>query len=58
MYWHNKIVMIIIIQNDDAIPELGADTGMTESDLGGEDFGTTVSDLENDTDINNNNQTD
>ena len=31
---------------------------MTESDLGGEDLGTTVSDLENDTDIPNNNQTD
>jgi hypothetical protein len=30
---------------------------MTESDLGGEDIGTRVSDLENDTDIKNNNQT-
>lgn len=37
--------------------ELGGDTGMTESDLGGEDIGTTVSDLENDTEIPNNNQT-
>lgn len=39
-------------------PELGGDTGMTESDLGGKDIGTTVSDLENDTDITKNNQTD
>jgi hypothetical protein len=31
---------------------------MTESDLGGEDLGTTVSDLENDTKIPTNNQTD
>ena len=38
--------------------ELGGETGMTESDLGGEDMGMTVSDLENDTDINSNNQTD
>ena len=38
--------------------ELGGDTGMTESDLGGEDLGTTVSDLENDTKIPTNNQTD
>jgi hypothetical protein len=39
-------------------PELGGNTGMTESDLGGKDIGTTISDLENDTDITNNNQTD
>jgi hypothetical protein len=39
-------------------PELGGNTGMTESDMGGKDIGTTVSDLENDTDITNNNQTD
>ena len=40
-------------------PELGGNTGMTESDMGGKDIGTTISDLENDTDItNNNNQTD
>jgi hypothetical protein len=38
-------------------PELGGDTGMTESDFGGKDIGTTVSDLENDTDITKNNQT-
>ena len=38
--------------------ELGGNTGMTESDMGGKDIGTTVSDLENDTDITNNNQTD
>ena len=43
--------------DDDNNTELGGDTGMTESDLGGEDIGTTVSNLENDTDINNNNQT-
>ncbi|HEU5461053.1 MAG TPA: hypothetical protein VFU79_02155 [Nitrososphaeraceae archaeon] len=30
-------------------PELGGDTGMTESDLGGNDTGITISDLENDT---------
>jgi hypothetical protein len=47
--------------DDDNNTELGGDTelgdtGMTESDLG-EDIGTTVSDLENDTDIPNNNQT-
>ena len=39
-------------------PELGGNTGMTESDMGGKDIGTTISDLENDTDIINNNQTD
>jgi hypothetical protein len=38
--------------------ELCGNTGMSESDLGGEDIGMTVSDLENDTDIANNNQTD
>ena len=38
--------------------ELGGDTGMTESDVGGEDLGITVSDLENDTKVNDNNQTD
>ena len=31
---------------------------MTESDLGGEDLGITVSDLENDTKVHDNNQTD
>lgn len=31
--------------------ELGGDTGMTESDMGGKDIGMTVSDLENDTNI-------
>ena len=53
MYWHNKIGD----DNNTEIggdTELGGDTGMTESDLGGEDIGTTVSNLENDTDINNN----
>lgn len=30
-------------------PELGGDAGMTESDLGGNDTGMTVSDIENDT---------
>ena len=56
---------VLVQQNsDDNNTELGGDTelrgdtGMTESDLGGEDIGTTVSDLENDTDIPNNNQTD
>ncbi len=29
--------------------ELGGDTGMTESDLGGNDTGMTIGDLENDT---------
>jgi hypothetical protein len=29
--------------------ELGGDTGMTESDLGGNDTGMAISDLENDT---------
>jgi hypothetical protein len=38
-------------------PELGGDTGMTESDLGGKDIRTRASDLENDTDITKNNQT-
>ena len=38
--------------------DLGGDTGMTESDLGGEDLGITVSDLENDTKVHDNNQTD
>ena len=32
-------------------PELGGDAGMTESDLGGNDTGMTVSDIENDTEI-------
>ncbi|MGI9011268.1 MAG: hypothetical protein ACR2F1_08785 [Nitrososphaeraceae archaeon] len=32
-------------------PELGGDTGMTESDLGGNDAGMSISDLENDTEI-------
>jgi hypothetical protein len=32
-------------------PELGGDAGMTESDLGGNDTGFTVSDIENDTEI-------
>ena len=57
MYWHNKIV-IIIIQIQETILNQEQDTGMTESDFGGEDIGTTVSDLENDTDINHNNHTD
>ena len=30
-------------------PELGGESGMTESDLGGNDTGMTVSDIENDT---------
>jgi hypothetical protein len=34
-------------------PELGGDTGMTESDLGGNDTRVTLSDLENDTRITN-----
>ena len=34
-------------------PELGGDAGMTESDLGGNDTGMTVSDIENDTEITN-----
>ncbi|MGZ5485773.1 MAG: hypothetical protein ACXWFB_07685 [Nitrososphaeraceae archaeon] len=34
-------------------PELGGDTGMTESDLGGNDTGNSISDLENDTEITN-----
>ena len=34
-------------------PELGGDAGMTESDLGGNDTGMTVSDVENDTEISN-----
>lgn len=34
-------------------PELGGDTGMTESDLGGNDAGMSISDLENDTEITN-----
>ena len=38
--------------------ELGGDTGMTESDMGGKDIGMTVSNLENDTKIPTNNQTD
>jgi hypothetical protein len=38
--------------------ELGGDTGMTESDLGGKDLGMTISDIENDTDIVNNSKTD
>ena len=38
--------------------EVGGNTGMTESDMGGKDIGTTISDLENDTNIINNNQTD
>jgi hypothetical protein len=57
---------VLAQQNDDGSidtelggdPELGGDTGMTESDMGGKDIGMTVSDLENDTDITNNNQTD
>ena len=57
---------VLAQQNDDGSidtelggdPELGGNTGMTESDMGGKDIGTTVSDLENDTDITNNNQTD
>ena len=38
--------------------ELGGDTGMTESDMGGKDIGMTVSDLENDTNIVNNSKID
>jgi hypothetical protein len=34
-------------------PELGGDTGTTESDLGGNDTGMSISDLENDTEITN-----
>lgn len=34
-------------------PELGGDAGMTESDLGGNDTGMTISDLENDTGMTN-----
>ena len=34
-------------------PELGGNTGMTESDLGGNDTGMSISDLENDTEITN-----
>lgn len=57
---------VLAQQNDDGSidtelggdPELGGNTGMTESDMGGKDIGTTISDLENDTDIINNNQTD
>ncbi len=57
---------VLAQQNDDGSidtelggdPELGGNTGMTESDMGGKDIGTTVSDLENDTDITNNNRTD
>lgn len=57
---------VLAQQNDDGSidtelggdPELGGDTGMTESDMGGKDIGMTVSDLENDTDITNNNQID
>jgi hypothetical protein len=48
--------MIIIRNGGDT--ELGGGTGTTESDLGGEDIGTTVSDLVNDKDISNSNQTD
>jgi hypothetical protein len=32
-------------------PELGEDTGMNESDLGGNDTGMAISDIENDTEI-------
>jgi hypothetical protein len=32
-------------------PELGGDTGMNESDLGGNDTGMAISDIENDTEI-------
>ena len=32
-------------------PELGGDTGMNESDLGGNDTGMTIIDIENDTEI-------
>lgn len=57
---------VLAQQNDDGSidtelggdPELGGNTGMTESDMGGKDIGTTISDLENDTNIINNNQTD
>ena len=57
---------VLAQQNDDGSidtelggdPELDGDTGMTESDMGGKDIGTTVNDLENDTDITHNNQTD
>ena len=57
---------VLAQQNDDGSidtelggdPELGGNTGMTESDMGGKDIGTTISDLENDTDIINNNQND
>lgn len=38
--------------------ELGGDTGMTESDMGGKDIGMTVSDLENDTNFVNNSKID
>ena len=57
---------VLAQQNDDGSidtelggdPELGGNTGMTESDMGGKDIGTTISDQENDTDLINNNQTD
>ncbi|HET7643842.1 MAG TPA: hypothetical protein VFK40_10065 [Nitrososphaeraceae archaeon] len=41
------------VDNDTEVggSELGGDTGMTESDMGGKDIGMTVSDLENDTNI-------
>lgn len=38
--------------------ELGGDTGMTESDMGGKDIGMTVSNLENDTNFVNNSKID